>query len=55
MAGLEDLFVSSPVVPSKSPNVPPPQKELKKDDILSLFGKVEFYLMFSAGDYISKW
>jgi hypothetical protein len=46
MAGLEDLFKGSPEVSSLPSHVQHPQKEVKKEDILSLFGKVDFYILF---------
>ena len=46
MAGLEDLFKGSPAVSSMPSHVQQPQKEVKKEDILSLFGKVGCYILF---------
>ena len=46
MAGLEDLFKGSPAVSSVPSHVQQPQKDVKKEDILSLFGKVDFYSLF---------
>ncbi|MCO5572007.1 hypothetical protein L7F22_025758 [Adiantum nelumboides] len=39
MAGLEDLFKGSPAVSLSPSDVTQPQKDVKKEDILSLFGK----------------
>ena len=46
MSGLEDLFKGSPAVSSMPSQVQQPQKEVKKEDILSLFGKVGCYILF---------
>ncbi|MCO5561531.1 hypothetical protein L7F22_015151 [Adiantum nelumboides] len=48
MAGLEDLFKGSPAVSLSPSNVTQPQKDVKKEDILSLFGKTSMTSPYAA-------